>query len=40
MEQPDSEVTAKLAIPKTATGVTPEAQAGPKVFDVQNVSIY
>jgi phosphate transport system ATP-binding protein len=40
MEQPESEVTAKLAVPKTATEVAPEAQAAPKVFDIENVSIY
>jgi phosphate transport system ATP-binding protein len=40
MEQPENEVIAKLAVPQTATGVTPESQAGPTVFDLDKVSVY
>jgi phosphate transport system ATP-binding protein len=40
MEQSENEVIAKLAVPQTATGVTPESQAGPAVFDLDKVSVY
>jgi phosphate transport system ATP-binding protein len=40
MEQPENEVIAKLAVPETATEVQPEVLAGPKVFEVDRVSIY
>jgi phosphate transport system ATP-binding protein len=40
MEQPENEVIAKLAVPKTATGIQPGAQAGPTVFDLDKVSVY
>jgi phosphate transport system ATP-binding protein len=42
MEQPENEVLPKLQVqvPETATDVAPQAPAGPRVFDVENVSIY
>jgi phosphate transport system ATP-binding protein len=40
MEQPENEVLPKLQVPETATDVAPMPQAGPRVFDVENVSIY
>jgi phosphate transport system ATP-binding protein len=40
MEQPENEVLAKLAVPETAQDVSPEAQAGAAVFNINKVSCY
>src|SRR5215472_17225282 len=40
MEQPENEVLPKLQVPETATDVAALPLAGPRVFDVENVSLY
>jgi phosphate transport system ATP-binding protein len=40
MEQPENKVLPKLHVSEAATEVAPESQAGPAVFEVENVSIF
>jgi phosphate transport system ATP-binding protein len=40
MDQPENKVLPKLHVPEVATDVAPEPQAGPAVFEAENVSIY